>query len=479
MAKEIIEQSYDWLVIFLIYNNNYYDLNRQDTKDYYTMDEQTSYIRNQIRYTRYNKKVKTILVELKIENTKENDEIVLINASISMLYKKKGIWLSAVDGIWRETVPPDGMTSPESLIDILSFLKKRYNADKHMLITAGHGSITGINYYLLSKRESTRNKQTNKLLLLEGKKSAKDKDKPVALPLNGFTENLLFLSNKEINDAVKEVWGGTKIDVLVMYNCLMQSLLTQFEFKDTVDWLVAPLSGISIPGFNYGSILDEISLNSVITGKEISELFMKSVRAGNSYTLHREDIEGTWKLSATQINKEWLGAIQEDFENLFKEINTYSITNGNTIATLSGLLRYLFSYSNHCSPPVQLFDVGSFLNSLKEKFENKPGVNNLLIAINKLSDTLDNNMQTQFNFEGGNFYKIKNLSYYENNSINLRKIKNVSFFFPIEKPGLSIFDPVFDETLDNFSKLENPQFISLHYKKILNKLHKLMPLSIG
>src|SRR5688500_15082355 len=152
---ETVEQNYDWLIIFLVYNNNYYDLENQDTTEYYTMEEQTKYILNQIRHSNHSKRVKTIFVEAEIKNSKpggEGEERTTPQkkpvATLSMLYKKEVTWLSAVDTVWREEESITVLTNGKSLQDILIKLKKRYNAGKHMIVTAGHGSIVGVNYYI-------------------------------------------------------------------------------------------------------------------------------------------------------------------------------------------------------------------------------------------------------------------------------------------------------------------------------------------
>ncbi len=490
MAEEVIEQNYDWLIIFLVYNNDCYDLKKQDTKDYYTMEEQTSYILSQIRYTRFNKKVKTIFVEAEIKNTNP-DGSTRTNpvATVSMLYKKRGTWLSSVDGIWREGESIGLMTSTESLTLILNRLKNRYNAKKHMIVTAGHGAVLGINAYLADlKQKTSRDDSIEAILKKETTSPLKDKNqKTFNLDPSFDIKKFLFLTNKEINDSIKNVFGEKKIDLLVMYNCIMQNIFTQFELRETVDWLVAPLSGISIPGFNYESILNEININPDISGELISELFVNSIRAGNGYTTSlREDIEHTWKFSATKLDQDILNKLQADFESVFEKIETLAVKEKAIISTINEVIKHLFSYSVYCLRPIQIFDLGSFAASVSDKIINIERYQALKTAIDKLQDTLQSNMVNNILFIGKNFYNSEHeIPHYDTKPVNHDKIMNVGILFPINRPNPKdkVFTDVYDEKnyLPDVQDINNrpPTFLmSTSYAKVVNRIHKLIPMGL-
>jgi hypothetical protein len=484
---EFVEQNYEWLIIFLVYNNNYYDLESQDTTDYYTMKEQTQFILNQIRNTKYSKKVKTIFVEIEIKNKKKEENTKTSDsnpvATLSILRKKKGTWLSAVDGIWREREPVDTMTNTFSLEKVLTRLKDKYNANKHMVITAGHGSILGINYYmpkLLPKVDRENKTDIEKILKKEANKSGDDKNQLEfdLNPISGVVaDDLLFLSNEEITEAIKNVFKEKKVDVLVMYNCLMQNIFTQYELRENVDWLVAPLSGISIPGFNYGAILNEISANPSITGELVSELFINSIRAGNYYTSFKNDIEKTWKISAVKINKDNHKLIQEKFENLFLEINNISKIDIRIIYCINETIRFLFNYSLYCLNGINNLDLGIFLKFFSETIKSSyKKYSTLLPLIENLQNELTL-QSSQYVFEGTNFYSSSHL-YLESNPGYKKYISNTSLLFPFRIFQSDLIDAIYNE--DNYldvvthKKCNIPTFLNTtNYAQVIRKLLKL------
>jgi Clostripain family len=476
-------QEFEWLIIFLIYNNSYYDLKNQDTKDYYTMEEQTKYILNQIRYSTYSEKVKTIFVEAEIKNKKDNPV-----ATISFLHKKEGTWLSAVDGIWRDGESLDILTNKISLETILKKLKDKYPAKKHMVITAGHGSIVGINYYIPelipeSSRES--NKEVEAIFkknsgFISGIKFQKELLTNIELE-DG--KRLLFLANQEISEAFKKVFSDKKIDVMVMYNCLMQNIFTQFDFRETVDWLVAPLSGISIPGFNYGNILNKISNDPFINSEKVSELFTSSIREGNRYSSYQKDIEGTWKIAAVRMNKEILESIQYQFDILFTEINKISDasilaqTSDDVINCINETVRHLFNYGAHCLPGMDIPDIGILLEYLKIKITDEYGnLSSLLEHIENLQLVL--NQQTEKHiFEGQDFYD-NDIPHREDNPLLKKAVVNMGILFPFRKFDSELLNFIYKTTENSNSIVANnytvPSFLkSWNYAAVINKILKL------
>jgi hypothetical protein len=240
MAKSV-KQEFEWLIIFLVYNNNYYDprdVLRDKDKDYRTMQAQSKYILRQIRNSGYSKKVKTIFVEAQIKNTIERDGQTKIYATLSMLKKTKSTWLSAEDKVWRREGDIDILTDPKSLKDILQRLRNNYQANKHMIITAGHGSVVGINYYVPGLEIPEINKSLESIEVRPNTRMVEENKKELFNLTQDQAEKLLYLSNKEINKVLLEVFPDKKLDVLVMYNCIMQNIFTQFELRNKVDWLI-------------------------------------------------------------------------------------------------------------------------------------------------------------------------------------------------------------------------------------------------
>jgi Clostripain family len=481
--SESINQNYEWLVIFLVYNNNFYDINfkdcssseeSQDTKDYYTMEEQTAYILDQIRNTRYSENVKTVFVEAEIKNN--NCEAV---ASISAIRKKWGAWLSKVDGMWRNPTSIEIMTDISSPENLLKKLVAKYKANKHMIITAGHGSITGINYYLPRLKQKAKDNPEIKKLVKEkvnipwkGEQENKLSEKPAA--------DQLFLYNQELNTVLKNVFGQKKLDVLVMYNCLMQNVFTQFEFKDTVDWLVAPLSGISIPGFNYPVILNEISINPDISGQEVARLFIDSIRTGNGYSFFREDIENTWKIAAVKLNADLYKEIQQKFDELFTMVKAVAAEprGQKLIICIDETLRYSFNYGAHSLNTIKNADIGIFLEFFKRNIlEKYKRYESLVSKILELQSHI--NLQTEkFCFEGQNFYKDGRYYYIEQDPEFKKYIANLGLLLPVDKINKGILASIYIKSAQsnerNESEFKSPSFLkSDSYAAVVNKIFEL------
>lgn len=436
---EPAKQPFEWLIIFLVYNNTFYDIEPQDNKDnspvenkpkdYSPMEQQTKYILHQIRETNFSTKVKTVFVEAEIKKNRSKKTF----ATLSILSKKKkGDWLSAVDKLWRRGRPLKILTEAASVKKILLKLKKNFPANKHMIITAGHGSIIGINYYIPKLKPNVN--ESAQAFIEEKLTGSSFKDSgQLRQPLPEPDPYLLFLANQEISEVLSDVFRDKKVDVMVMYNCLMQNIFTQFDLRETVDWLVAPLSGISIPGFNYGNILNEININPEINAETVSELFINSIRAGNQYSLFKNDIEGTWKVVAMQLGKKRYDLIQSRFHELLKEIEgirqQYDRETMNCIKTT---LRFLFNYGHYCLNSISIPDLGVFLEYFKENI--KDGYRNLkslVTPIENLQVAIKENNR-QHLFQGRNFYN-NGIGHKEDEEQYKAQISNIAIMFPFRK----------------------------------------------
>jgi hypothetical protein len=479
------KQDLEWLIIFLAYNNNYYDLEKKDTIDYYTMEEQTKYIRNQIRNVNYNSKVKAVLVEAQIKNTKkQNSEESVITSTLSILYKKRDRWLSAVDKIWRTEDEIDTLTNIDRLEKLLYRLKNKYNAKKHIVITIGHGSILGINYYipqLKPKADRINNPENEKMVKVKGK-PRKVVTKSLAADFEiENNKKLLFLSNQEIFEVLHRIFQPNKIDVLVMYNCLMQNTFTQYELRNGVDWLVAPLSGISLPGFNYKAVIDKISENpEAISSEDVATLFTQTINKGNKYNKYKGDIEGTWSVTAEKLNKEHQELVCEKFNSFFRRINDLSQTDNRIIYCLYETGRFLFNYSNYCLPSIRVVDLGVFLLYLKDKIIREYNIfEDLISEINDLQKAINSPDRKVVVFKGSGFYnKEGDINYKEHEKLYEDAVANTALFFPLlqfESDLLNfIYDDLSYEDRNGKNKYKIPQFLKdFSYGSVLDKLRKL------
>ena len=68
-----------------------------------------------------------------------------------------------------------------------------------------------------------------------------------------------------------------KLDLLVMYNCLMQNVFTQYRLSGTVDYLVAPVSGIGHLGITIVKFLNICSHNLGTHNAELLNGFCRQI----------------------------------------------------------------------------------------------------------------------------------------------------------------------------------------------------------
>ncbi len=131
-----------------------------------------------------------------------------------------------------------------------------------------------------------------------------------------------ILTNSELSSGITASLGNKKVDVLVMYNCLMQNLYAQYEFKDAVDYLVAPISGISFPGYDYEAVYDKIKENPNISNENIANVFITSIGKGTLHQPYLEEIKNSWFISTLQLN----GGLLKKIKTLYSDWVTTILT---------------------------------------------------------------------------------------------------------------------------------------------------------
>ncbi len=234
----------------------------------------------------------------------------------------------------------------------------------------------------------------------------------------------VILTNKELRDIIKEVWKEGKLDVLVMYNCIMQNMYTQYELRDCVDYLVAPVSGICYPGYSYRSIFANLFYNVHNTNDYVANLFISTIRNNAKYyEARKKDIEGRWKLCSVQLNgtlynqivegfKDFLAGVLKKYETsprVFTCINntigqcfnyaTYCLNNDNTLIDLLSFLRY-FSYNVQTGYPslMSLKDKADLLIALLVKVKSNAFVGSSFFPADTAEQFIDQSYETNFGF---------------------------------------------------------------------------------
>lgn len=89
-----------------------------------------------------------------------------------------------------------------------------------------------------------------------------------------------ILEMEELSSAIKNAFGGEKIDLLIMMNCYMQMFDTAFTLCEQVSYLVAPLSYMTFGQYNYKDIFNKLAENAKddLSGERLGEFVIESFK---------------------------------------------------------------------------------------------------------------------------------------------------------------------------------------------------------
>lgn len=503
--------TYSWLITFLIYDNAWYDKKHEGEVGYISLEKQNNALYAAIEQMSVHENIKIVLLEAKIDI---GDKVLEIS-----MRSKTG----------NSTLPPAVLNIPnlstavmsntESLTELLRPVIKADSADKHMVITIGHGSIFGINLY--SEKDDTDHPKLDKAFIKLASQNAvfdisdelkekfiKEKYHADKLPktfvgsLNieyqinqliswkspesekGFEVfvpelNITVLTVKEINNALLAVYENKPVDIMVLDNCLMQNVFTQYELSKKVSYLVAAESGISYPGFNYRAIIEKINANINVSAEEVANEFVdeKTVKAHPDYSGSIKDtIDRHWCLNAVALNKLNYANIKKRFDELFGLLNLFI---NSPVKKISEEIYYLvrttcdqlFGYNLYSLPAVKIIDLNVFLIYFKKRLnENtvlKNEKNQLTQAIDNLKITTDATKVKSF--IGENFYPAHNFYVDE---INKNQI-GFGFMLPVKPCGEKLIDLPF---LDNGKIVYTPEFLrNSDYFSFVSRFWEMAP----
>ena len=203
------------------------------------------------------------------------------------------------------------MQNRTQLTGLFNELKDKYSSDKVMVFTYGHGSVFGIftydpdtivsHYYRVPGRsiptyndavfpnpfyslehkeiDSESKKNEHKLRFTETEDLITLIDQPTSLfqeiietdtgnpiedinigvsrlpdPAETLPERTFkIISNEDLAYAITNSFG--KVDFIVLNNCVMQNVYSQFALQDVTDYLIAPQTGVTNPGLNMRQIV--------------------------------------------------------------------------------------------------------------------------------------------------------------------------------------------------------------------------------
>jgi len=410
------ETPFKWLAVYLVYNNALYDEKHANDKTHISMEKQKDSLINSIQDTPFNPAIKIIIVELR--TTRKRDGV---EQKIHALEKTKS---KRLEHISRPANFNISLVTKQSVVDILSYLKKQYYAERHILVTFGHGSILGVNLFstrqdseipkkLFSVRQIndpfTDGCWSKHKVKFSGSIAKKANDASLRKRdiVKFFVEKKLdILSNRELAEALAEIFTDRKLDILVMYNCLMQNIFTQYEFRKSVDFLVAPESGISYPGYNWIGTFKKIGKNPSEENVKIASFFIETIRKERNHPYYPEfktEVEGTWKVNAIQLDVKVFENIRNKFIDMMDEMLKLSKKSNDIFRCLRNVKRQLFKYSKFSLPSVTIVDLEIFLNYLPEALKGYNSLQSLIEKNESLKKSLEEIPQN-FSFTGKNLY---------------------------------------------------------------------------
>jgi Clostripain family len=511
----MITQNTEWCITFLMYDNKWYD--DVDNKDnpslqknndkYISLNEQSIQLIKWIeKDISYHEKVKIFYIDIKISEHEKKYKLLFYEK------KEEGITLNKFRTL--ELVKNYTGTTRISIENILKQTIGRENAKKNMFIPIGHGAVWGINPYNykddLSKFKSKDipnrlwlqtpitpnqkkylkkvNDETNSIfekfrlvykeikedlkiwtaqqtqtILSKFKQNQNEEDNVIRLSKN---VELFLLTNKEINDAIKTVLKEKKLDILVLDSCLMQNIFTQYELKDSVEYLVASESGITYPGHNYVSVINEIVVGIVYdspkSNEEVAKSFCTSITTHPAYEDFKNEIEQTWCFNSIYLNSEILEKLKVDFNDLFDFIMSLIDADLNETSKIyKSVINQAFFYDTYSmSGQIAMIDLRIFFN----KLSNTITKNNTLNTVSKtslLEKLLSIELLLKEIYESIIFFRAED--FYENSQdiqTDERKeyINNIStgITMPIKKSTSLMMESI----IENEKKAHTPSFIT-------------------
>lgn len=185
-------------------------------------------------------------------------------------------------GLLQAYKTPNLLLNGAKLETILTCCRLRFPSEKTLLFIWGHGAIFGI-----------CKKLNNARFRVEG----------VPAPSNVSIHNVEdMLTNEELGNAIHCAMRGVKLNVLIMINCYMQNIITQYALEKAVEYFIAPQSFMGLPGYNYAAILDAM-FRQHIPACDMVRITMATLKTrwtGNPSYIN--NIE-TWSVGAFDLKK--------------------------------------------------------------------------------------------------------------------------------------------------------------------------------
>ena len=438
---------YKWLFTVLIFNVEEFveEIVTGTIPERISLEFEKNFILDSIENANYDTgRTKVIIVETNLKRSTNS------NGKLETIFKEKGNDNKISEGVIEKMSSDKEMLDKNSLIEILKKIKNEFIGENNIVLTLGHGGTFGINYIdeeILMKMVIEGLKEDSPYFEML-KKSLSSLNFIHAnilqhFPNSDLSSGFYLLSSKEIADAFKQVYTKSDIakpiDIMLMSNCFVQNIFTQFDLHEVVDYFIAPISGISYPGFNIKEILE--MLDTQASCQEVSKFCIDGkVIRNNQYNdpFVEKAIEERWFIQNVKLDSKLYLELEKGIIKLLEEIYNLLMDKENYDIIrnyIDSLTKDNYKYSKKTSSSLDLVDFGVFCKTfwISLKLYNK-GIQfndtNLLSHLDFIVDILDKISNGMNHFIGNDFLEDE----IDFNDYKIRGIEKIGFgfYFPLD-----------------------------------------------
>ena len=315
--------NHKWLALFVAHTEKYTETNEIATEIDVTNERFYEQILKNLKKSNPSKDIDIVLINTILDRTKSP---VTYTTFVNHF---KNNWYSLIN---LRMPPGFEIQNEDNLADIFTQIKDKYNPDRVMLFTYGHGSAFGIfsitsiensvsHFYRLAGRNvSLKNslvgsndlsdilklrdysfdfkpastvsginenglKKLLDYIIINPNSSNTDLSNSTSIsnpPGANIPTSIKLISNEGLASAIAKSFG--KIDLLIFNNCVMQNVYSQYAFRKVTDFIIAPQSGITVPGFNLINLIEILNVNNSCSSDVIAKAIVDDFNVRADYT---------------------------------------------------------------------------------------------------------------------------------------------------------------------------------------------------
>ena len=294
----------------------------------------------------------------------------------------------------------------EATKNLFKYIDSLYEVNHRMVVTLGHGGVFGMNYVDDYFTKSIKN--AIELKGVDPKKelteiideydfmtSSNMKQKKLLKDFKGINDQPLYsklFKNYKIKDELStrefaesftgftDIDGKKPVDILVIGNCFMQNIFAQYDLYKMVDYYVAPISGISYPGYNFIDILKRLENKTYNSVKEVAEAFADKTKLlnhrvylnrGKHASFAKTAMDERWFVQCIKLDNEVYNKFGELFSLFTQDLASIGANNTSFLTLVKEAYEMCYSYSNKTMPTLMFIDFFVFCEALRQCILNK------------------------------------------------------------------------------------------------------------